>query len=222
MPFDELKGIIMLTLPTHETTLPASGETVDIQPLVVRDEKAIAAAKRAGSKLDAYKTFLNIIQEKTSIDVNKLSEVDLIHCMLHLRKISIGSNVNVNFVCPYTKQRVDVKLNLNDIQLKGNTKSKTIKKENFIVKLSLPTKVKSIESGITSIQTKEENIVMAEIPLSDRKEIVDSLPINLKNDIVENLKDIINYSHNIEYKTNQPHSIPLRSAEDFFTLFFVM
>ena len=113
-------------------------------------------------------------------------------------------------------------LNLNDIELKGTCKEKTIKDNTFIVKLGLPTKVKNIESGITSIQSKEENIVMSEIPLEERKEIIDSLPIKLRNEIIENLKDIINYSHDIEYETNQLHNIPLRSAEDFFTLFFVM
>lgn len=212
----------MLTLPTHETQLPASGETIDIQPLIVRDEKSIAAAKKAGSKTDSYKTFLKILQEKVNANINKLAEVDLIHCMLYLRKISIGSNVAVNFVCPYTKQRVDANINLNDINLKGTQKEKTIKSDKFIVKLGLPTKVKNIESGIVSIQTEEEKIVLSEIPENQKKELIDALPIKLRNEILENLKDIINYSYDVEYETNQKHSIPLRSAEDFFTLFFVM
>tara|TARA_R100000458_G_scaffold59580_2_gene70603 strand:- start:1484 stop:2122 length:639 start_codon:yes stop_codon:yes gene_type:complete len=212
----------MFTLPTHETKLPASDEVVDIQPLIVRDEKAMAAAKRAGSKADSYKTFLKILQEKVNTKIEKLAEVDLIHCMLHLRKISIGSTVDVNFTCPYTKQRIDLNINLNDIELKGKHKEKTIKNENFIVKLGLPKKIKNIESGIVSIQTESENIVLAEVPEKEKQELIDSLPINLKNEIIENLNDIINYSHTIEYESNQSHSITLRSAEDFFTLFFVM
>tara|TARA_R110001599_G_scaffold207619_1_gene404909 strand:- start:182 stop:820 length:639 start_codon:yes stop_codon:yes gene_type:complete len=212
----------MLTLPTHETTLPASGKPIEITPLLVRDEKSIAAAKRAGSKADSYRTFLNILQEKINTDITKLAEVDLIHCMLKLRKISIGSMVNVNFVCPYTQQRVDVNLNLADVELKGKHKEKTLKSDNFIVKLGLPLKVKNIESGIISIQTEEETIVMSEILPKEKNELIDSLPIKLRNEITEKLQDIINYTHDVEYETNQKHSIPLRSAEDFFTLFFVM
>jgi hypothetical protein len=90
------------------------------------------------------------------------------------------------------------------------------------VKLGLPLKVKNIESGIISIQTEEETIVMSEILPKEKNELIDSLPIKLRNEITETLQDIINYTHNVEYETNQKHSIPLRSAEDFFTLFFVM
>ena len=212
----------MLTLPTHETKLQSSGKIINIQPLLVRDEKVIAAAKRAGSKADSYRTFLNILQEKVNINLNEFSEVDLIHCMIELRKISIGTNVAVNFVCPYTKQRVDVNLNLSDIKINGKEKNKTIKTDGFIVELGLPTKVKNIESGILSIKTEQENIVLSEIPDEQKNELIESLPIKLRNEIKKNLNDIINYNYDVEYETNQKHCVPLRSAEDFFTLFFVM
>tara|TARA_R100001463_G_scaffold12625_2_gene34155 strand:- start:2281 stop:2919 length:639 start_codon:yes stop_codon:yes gene_type:complete len=212
----------MFTLPTHETTLPALEKTVHIQPLTVRDEKVIAAAKRAGSKLDSYITFIEILKDKIDIEVNTLSEVDLIHCMLHLRKISIGSVSKVNFVCPYTQERVDATINLNDISLNGSKTKTTLRSNGFIVKLTLPKKIKDVESGIESIQTEEETIIVSELPDQQKKDLLDSLPIKVKNEISENLNDILNYSYDVEYETNQKHSIPLRSAEDFFTLFFVM
>ena len=77
-----------IDLPIYTTKLPVSDKTVEFTPLVVRDEKNIAAAKETGQNVDGYNTLLRIIEEKANIKVSKLSETDIIHLLLEFRKRS--------------------------------------------------------------------------------------------------------------------------------------
>ena len=78
-----------IELPVYKTTLPVKNVVVEFTPLVVKQEKIIAAAKETGQPSDGYNTLLKILESNTNIDIKNLSETDLIHLMLELRKKSI-------------------------------------------------------------------------------------------------------------------------------------
>ena len=57
--------MMKIELPVYKTKLPVSKDTVEFTPLIVKEEKNIAAAKETGSKKDGFNTLLKIIQSKT-------------------------------------------------------------------------------------------------------------------------------------------------------------
>jgi|TARA_R110001592_G_scaffold203537_1_gene453325 hypothetical protein len=213
---------MILDLPVYETTLPVEKNNVEFSPLVVKEEKNIAIAKEAGSKSDSYGTFLKILSKKFNLNPKKLSEPDLIHCIIELRKKSISDEVIVNFKCPHTGAPIKIKINCNDIQLKGTSRSTKIQTDDYNIELCLPTFKSSTSSLIHSIETRTQTIKFETIPEEKRNEILESLPVMLKNEIEKASSELFHYSYDLKYSSDSDYTIPIRSAEDFFTLCFAM
>jgi hypothetical protein len=214
---------IMLELPLYETKLPIQNKTIEFNPLIVKEEKIIAAAKDTGKKEDSFRTFLKILESKINFPVSKLCETDLIHCILELRKRSIGETVKVSFICPHSKKSIAIELNCDDIKVKGASKNKQIKDSGYAIKIRVPAKRSNLWSAIEYIETASEKISFDDISDEQKEEFLDSLPVKIKNTIEENCKDLIHYEHSIEYISEGiTRTLNIRSAEDFFTLLFVM
>ena len=79
-----------IDLPVYTTKLPVKNITVEFTPIIVKEEKNIIAAKETGSNKDGYNTLLKILENKTNMKVRDLSETDIIHLILELRKKSTG------------------------------------------------------------------------------------------------------------------------------------
>tara|TARA_R110000824_G_scaffold15830_9_gene66392 strand:+ start:7967 stop:8605 length:639 start_codon:yes stop_codon:yes gene_type:complete len=212
----------MIDLPVYETKLPVKNKTVEFSPLVVKEEKNIAIAKESGSKSDSYITFLKILREKFNLDPLKLTETDLIHCIIELRKKSISEQVQIKFNCPYSQQDVITSFNCNDIILRGSSHSKKIKLSDYIIEIAVPQSKNIVVSSIQTIETPKQKIEFSNLLEEKKEEIVDSLPINIKNELEEACNDLYHYSYDLTYTSDRQHKIEIRSAEDFFTLFFAM
>jgi hypothetical protein len=211
----------MIELPVYQTKLPIQDKTVEFSPLVVKEEKNIAIAKETGSKSDSYVTFLRILEDKFKIKPSSLCQTDLIHCIIELRKKSISEEVRVRFKCPHSNQTVDTKFQCDDITLKGSGNIKNIKTSDYIIELQTPLS-DDLSSAIISIETPKQKMDFLSIPDKKKKEIVDSLPINIHDKIKKGIEDLFHYEFSLTYTTDSEHTIEVRSAEDFFTLFFVM
>jgi len=212
-----------IDLPTYTTKLPVSDKTVQFTPLVVRDEKNIAAAKETGQNSDGYNTLLKIIEERADINVSKLSETDIIHLLLEFRKKSVGEKFKTVFICPHSNEKITLDVDCGDITLIGKSKKSQIKTDDLIINLSIPKKFEDPTSGISSIETVDEKIDFDIISIEERSELVENLPINVKNDITSTIKDLYHYDYVLNYvSADIERTIRLSSAEDFFTLLFVM
>jgi len=212
----------MIELPVYETKLPVKNKIVEFCPLVVKEEKNITIAKEAGSKSDSYVTFLKILNEKFNLDFSKLTETDLIHCIIELRKKSIGEQIQIKFNCPFSQQDVITSFNCNDITLKGSSYSKKIKISDYIIEITVPHSKNIVVSSIKNIETSKQKIEFSTLLKEKKEELVDSLPINIKNEIEKACNDLYHYSYDLTYTSDREHKIEIRSAEDFFTLFFAM
>jgi len=213
----------MLELPLYEMKLPVENKTIEFNPLIVKEEKIIAAAKDTGEKRDSFRTFLRILEDKINFPVKKLCETDLIHCILELRKRSIGENINVSFMCPYTKKQIAIKLNCEDIEVKGTSTNKHITESGYAIKIKIPRKKSDLWSAIEYIETASEKISFEDLSDEQKEEFLNSLPIKVKNKIEEGCEDLLHYEHRIEYTSDgSDRNLNIRSAEDFFTLLFVM
>ena len=95
-----------IDLPVYTTKLPVKNATVEFTPIIVKEEKNIIAAKETGGNRDGYNTLLKILESKTNLKVRDLSETDLIHLILELRKKSIGEKFKTSFNCPKQIKRL--------------------------------------------------------------------------------------------------------------------
>ena len=212
-----------IDLPIYTTKLPVSDKTVEFTPLVVRDEKNIAAAKETGQNVDGYNTLLRIIEEKANIKVSKLSETDIIHLLLEFRKRSVGEKFKTIFICPHSNEKITLDIDCGDITLKGKSKKNQIKTNDLIINLTIPKRFQDPTSGISSIETIDEKIDFDVISTEEKSGLIENLPISVKNDITSAIDDLYHYNYVLNYVSdNVERKMRLSSAEDFFTLLFVM
>jgi|TARA_R110002020_G_scaffold1541_1_gene6935 hypothetical protein len=212
-----------IDLPIYTTKLPVSDKTVEFTPLVVRDEKNIAAAKETGQNVDGYNTLLRIIEEKANMKVSKLSETDIIHLLLEFRKRSVGEKFKTIFICPHSNEKITLDIDCGDITLKGKSKKNQIKTDDLIINLTIPKRFQDPTSGISSIETIDEKIDFDVISTEEKSDLIENLPISVKNDITSAIDDLYHYNYVLNYVSdNVERKMRLSSAEDFFTLLFVM
>ena len=212
-----------IELPVYTTKLPVKDISVEFKPLIVKEEKIIASAKETGSPMDGYNTLIKLIDTKTDIDTNDLTETDLIHLMLQIRKKSIGEKFKTGFNCPYTGQPVSLEVNCSDIKVVGDSKSKNVLTDKLSIDLKIPKNFSDISSCIESIESIKEKVEFSTLSQEQRNEIIDSLPILTKNEIEKAVESLLHYEHTLEYESaGTKRKIKLSSAEDFFTLLFVM
>ena len=212
-----------IDLPIYTTKLPVSGKTIEFTPLVVRDEKNIAAAKETGQNHDGYNTLLRIIEEKADIRTSKLSETDIIHLLQEFRKKSVGEKFKTIFICPHSNEKITLDVDCGDITLKGKSKKSQIKTDDLVINLVIPKRFEDPTSGISSIETIDEKIDFDAISVEERSALVENLPISVKNEITSAIKDLYHYNYTLKYTSSDvERTMRLSSAEDFFTLLFVM
>jgi hypothetical protein len=215
--------MMKIELPVYKTKLPVSKDTVEFTPLIVKEEKNIAAAKETGSKKDGFNTLLKIIQSKTGKSMSSLSETDVIHLMLTLRSKSIGEQLKTSFVCPKSNENVEISVNINDIKLKGSCSEANVDTDNMKIVLKIPSDFSDTSSSIYSIETKDEKVIFESLSENEKVELSESLPVSIMKEIEEKVKSFYHYTYVIEYKSdNVNRRITLSSAEDFFTLLFAM
>ena len=212
-----------IDLPIYKTKLPVSDKTVEFTPLVVRDEKNIAAAKETGQNVDGFNTLLRIIEEKADIKVSKLSETDIIHLLLEFRKKSVGEKFKTIFICPNSNEKITLDVDCSDITIKGKSKKSQIKTDNYIINLNIPKRFEDPTSGISSIETIDEKIDFDIISEEERFDLVENLPISVKNQITSAVEELYHFDYALKYvSADVERTMRLSSAEDFFTLLFVM
>ena len=195
----------MIDLPVYETKLPVSNKKIKFSPLTVKQEKNIGAAKQTGGNAAGFITFLEIMKEKIDTDISKLSEPDLIHCILELRKFSVGEKFKTTFVCPHSKRKVTKEVDCNSIAVSGKKKQSTVTDMGYTIKIKIP---------------KKQNF--SELTEPQKENQFNDLPIKVKNEVKEELNNLFHYEYELNYESDTNHTIKVRSAEDFFILLFVM
>ena len=215
--------MMKIELPVYTTKLPVSKDIIEFTPLVVKEEKNIIAAKETGNKKDGLNTLLKILQNKTGKAMSSLSETDVIHLILELRKKSIGEKSSTSFVCPKSKENIQVNINLADIKLEGSCTEANLKFDTMKIKLRIPSNFSSISSAIYSIETEEEKLTLENLSENEKEKLIDSFPVSTLREIEEKVKSFYHYKYVIDYTSDEVNRrITLSSAEDFFTLLFVM
>ena len=220
------------SLPRYVTKQPSTGKNVTFRPFTVKEEKHLLMVKQTGEYKDFLSTITNIINNcfDLSTDAKKLPIFDIEYFFLKLRSKSIGEIVQPIIVCPVTKEKISLTLNLEEIEPVGNMSDFKIKiSDEILVNMRYPTIEFLIKNSsedlyettlncIESIETIDQRIENSDISKTEFLEFIDLMTNEQFMKILNFLKNIPKLEKEIKYKTRDgvERSIKLKSIKDFF------
>lgn len=226
--------------PIYELALPSNGQKVKYRPFLVKEEKLLLMAKQGSDPreiLTAVKQVINNCILQDNIDIDKLPSYDIDWFFIQLRSRSINNLIELKFRDMEDDQVRTFKVDLNDITIKQYPDHKnTIKVDDQItIQMRYPTPTTLDQLDITkswqelSYETillcidkvfdGEEMIEMSECPREEAEEFLDSLTIDVKEQMQHFMQTIPHVYYQIKYTNSQDHErvIELSSLNDFFT-----
>lgn len=112
-----------LSVPEYDLELPTTKEKVKYRPFLVREEKILFMAMESQDEKEMVNAVKNIIKNCTNIKrkVEELATFEIEYLFLKIRAKSVGESSNFMVTCPDDGEtQVEVKLNLDDIELEMN------------------------------------------------------------------------------------------------------
>ena len=110
-----------LNVPTHELTIPSSGETIIYRPFLVKEEKVLLMANEdddANEMVRAMRQTINdCIMEPTEFDVSSLPLFDIEYIFLKLRAKSVNEISEVGFKCPECETINQITIDLSAVEI---------------------------------------------------------------------------------------------------------
>ena len=122
-------------------TIPSTGQEIKYRPFVVREEKVLLTAIESDDAQQISNAMRDIVEVCTfkEVDVKSLAMFDLELIFLKLRAASVGENAEVGLTCSNEecKHQNAVKINLAEVELKGDPKASAVVQITDTVGVSL-------------------------------------------------------------------------------------
>ena len=220
------------SLPRYVIIQPSTGKKVTFRPFTVKEEKYLMMAKNTGSYEDFLCTLANIINScfDITLDAKKLPLFDIEYFFLKIRSKSINEIVEPTIVCPVTKEKIKVTINLEEIEPTEKINNFKLNiSDGIIVNMKYPSLENLIQNNegdvydfaidyIDSIETINEKI---ENTNTDRKEFLEFIELMTTDQflkILNFIKTIPKIEKNILYKTSDgiERTLKLKGLKDFF------
>lgn len=225
----------LIGCPKYETILPSSNTKIWFRPILVKEEKKLVIVQQFGSSNEIIHSMIETIQDCCDIkNANLLPVFDLEYLFLKLRSKSIGSIIDLSFVCNETGEKIKTKINLDEIQVQFNPNhTKEILLDDQIqVKMRYPTAndFMDIDIGdpdslyklslrcIDKIQTISELIDCNDQSEKELENFLDNLtPINFAK-ITNFFETMPKIEKEIQYTTSDGinRSLLIKGIKDFF------
>ena len=109
-----------LEAPIYELELPSTGEKIKYRPFLVKEQKTLMIANESEDDKQIQNALASIVSECTfgAVDPHEVPMFDIEFLFLRIRGKSVGETVTLNVLSPDDeKTRVEVKVNLEDIQV---------------------------------------------------------------------------------------------------------
>jgi hypothetical protein len=137
-----------LSLPTFETKIPSTGQSIEYRPFLVKEEKILLMALEGKDKKEISIAINKILEACVydEIDFSKLPTFDIEYLFLMLRSKSVGEVIS--FRLGHTgdtecKHKTDIEINLNDVNVEGEIQDGTIMLDD---KVGIKVRYPSIDS----------------------------------------------------------------------------
>lgn len=221
------------SLPRYSTTQPSTGKLVEFTPFTVKEEKSLLISNSTGNREDFLLTIASIIDSCFRLEdgAENLPIFDVEYFFIKLRCKSIGEIIESTIVCPYTSEKINITLNLEDIHpeyFDGHTAK--INLDNMIVTMRYPTLIDFVKKKekedyydmllkcIKSIETSKELIETKNCSEQNIKDFVDLLTKQQFIKLIEFFKTMPKIQKEIKYETSDGvvREIVLRGIRDFF------
>ena len=122
-------------------TIPSTGQEIKYRPFGVREEKVLLTAIESDDAQQISNAMRDIVEVCTfkEVDVKSLAMFDLELIFLKLRAASVGENAEIALTCSNEecKHQNAVKINLAEVELKGDPKASAVVQITDTVGVSL-------------------------------------------------------------------------------------
>ena len=229
-----------LSKPKYEVRLLSTGQVIEYEPMVVKQEKRLHAAAETQEPKAVLRAVCDIINECVvgPIKSLELPVFDVISLFINIRINSIGGKVKPSIVCPSCKESFQVEVDLNEIKpIIDETHTKEVDiNDDIAIEMRYPT-AKDVISGMTTGTDVDELVIIAKsiekIWKKDGSETFNAADLNDREliDFVENVpisaqsgfETFFKTMPKIRYEIVQPCEhcsetvdIQLETVEDFF------
>lgn len=112
--------------PLFDIIIPSTKKKVRYRPFTVKEEKILLIAQESKDQnqiLLAIKQIITNCVEK--VDVDKLAIFDLEYLILNIRAKSVNNEIDFGFIDPDSEERIDVSIDVNDIEVKFDPEHET-------------------------------------------------------------------------------------------------
>jgi hypothetical protein len=222
--------------PTYSVTIPSTGQTVNIRPFTVQEEKLLLMARSSENTSDIVATIKQIITNcvNENLDIDKLSTFDIEYLFIKLRAKSVGEIIDLEYTVPETSEVIKFKINLDEIEVKKNPehKNKFNLVDNIGVTMRYPTlnELKSLESEnnedrILEVLFKcidkiyDDDTVYNDFTEKELQEFINSLPVESLQNIRLFFETMPSVEHDVKLKTSGGKivEVTLKGLNSFFT-----
>tara|TARA_B100000214_G_scaffold366621_1_gene335820 strand:+ start:8704 stop:9420 length:717 start_codon:yes stop_codon:yes gene_type:complete len=228
--------------PVYEMVIPSTKETVKYRPFLVKEQKSMLVAFESQDMKQILNAMLVSIESCVpGININKLATFDVDYMFTQLRSKSVGETSTIAYSCAECQEQNEIKINLQDVKMEDKEIKKSLIEINddISVQMKFPTYedmlasnmfsgenisatntlMESIKSCMHSVQTKDENIILAHEPKEEVETFINSLTNQQLEKMTEFVEGLPTLEHKLEFeciKCKHLNKVELKGLQDFF------
>lgn len=240
----KLSTLLTADTPTYTLNLPLSGKEVTFRPFRVKEEKILLLAMESDDPIEMYLALKNLMDSCAGIDSGSLPLVDIEYLFINIRARSVGEIVEPVVNCPYTNEKIPLKVDLTKVKppsTKNILDNKIQISDNVGVTLRYPTLntlirnkvtdddmisaeniIKMVAGCIEEIYTKEESFHCDDVIPEEIVEFVESMSASNFEKISQFFESVPSLEHKIKYYIpkegggKEQKTVTLSGLSDFF------
>ena len=232
-------GLPIQSTPTYTCVLPSEGREIKYRPFLVKEQKILTIARESEDQKQIFSAVKDLLEAVTTPPVvcNDLAVIDLEYLFLKVRAVSVGETSKVSTKCDVIdcKGSVELTVNLNDIEVVGDTKDDTVMINDSVgIVLSAPAvkNVQGLDGGeadalaliiksIKQVFDGDELYEASDMSEKDMTEFVESLTFPQLQMLTEYFDSLPKLSHEVEGKCNICDSTTTRTLEGINSFFLI-
>ena len=230
-----------LTSPMFNITIPSTGNSVKIRPMLVKEEKILLVAKQSEDQTDILTAMKQVVNNcLIDLDSDTLTLFDLEYVFLRIRGVSISNVLKMSYKDSEDDKVYDFTIDLDkDVtiktdQVKPSTIEFTNEENKFAITLKYPPATLYDDKGFLQLDSDHvfeglmfkclDKITMNDIPLEvesedDFKQWLDQLSVEVYTQAGDYFKNLPTLYCELKYTNtnNNERKIVLTSLQDFFS-----
>ena len=226
--------------PTHELTIPSSGQKVSYRPYLVKEEKILLLAFESKDEKQAMQAMVDTIVACVNEKLNPktFTSFDVEYMFTQIRSKSVGETTKINVACSECETMNEQTINLAELKVEVPETNNVIElTDNISVELKYPSfeafiknygkdqtetefSYMVINNCIDAVINGETRISADEVSLKDIKEFVESMNSKQFQSVADYIQSMPTLEKTVEFEcTNCSHknNTTLRGISDFFS-----